>query len=147
MSFPYNESDAAFLAALAEELQKHGDVRRVWQLEVKERRYGIDESFRDADGWTLFDGDGEELATVFISPKDVPPSLAAKGWEWRAFTQEWRVEPGRVALTEKGLQAHLDANGHNYREADGVKMRCEHLYRCPDLARLIDLAKKGLQSA
>lgn len=99
----------------------------LYQIERRERIYGIDPSYRDPDGWSLRDESGEEIATTKNRPgggdyADAVPHL-----------EHWEPVAGKVALTEVGAQEYLDVYGHNLNHP---RIYVGSAYRVPEMIRL-----------
>jgi hypothetical protein len=97
----------------------------IFQVQVKERIYGLDSSSSDDFVWRDDDWNDVEI------PEGADPDSPPKGVEVVYYATRWRVVS--VALTEEGCKEHLRLNGHNYRGYDEVRIYADSLYRCPEM--------------
>jgi hypothetical protein len=97
----------------------------IFQVQVKERIYGLDSSCSDDFVWRDDDYNDVEI------PEDADPDEPPDGVTVIYYTTIWRVV--KEAFTEEGCKEHLRLNGHNYRGYDEVRIYADSLYRCPEM--------------
>lgn len=162
-----NNEDIKFLADLAREMATENTLATarpvIWRAEEKRRVFGVCPKEADDIAYLLGGKDGSEpIATYALGEaKEVLiDTFGCSAEELQAVTngnqlREFCEKAGILFqysgcieevvyhgafLTKKALDEHLRLNGHNYKGE--ITRYCEHVYRNPQLQRLLEIVGK-----